>query len=384
MRPAGPAYHGASTIGSWDVRDMTMRSRMLSIVQGRKPDRVPFVQYSGCAGPNDEIWDVVGREHMGLLSWVNVHRIETPHCRFVREEIVRDGRPGFRNTLHTPEGDLFEERLYEPTYGTSAAAGHYVKQPEDYAIFMAYLRDVQVTLDLEGLISTVGDLGEDGLPHVAVLRTPYQQLWVQWVDLTDLCAHLALEPDLMEEVAALMADVQRRVFDVVCRAVASGAPIPYVVFPDNITAPAIGCAYFREYCVTAYDELAGRLSETGKDVPVYVHMDGDLKALWDAIGSSGVRGLDSMSPPPDNDTRVADAVANWPVVRVGINFPSSVHLEEPHAIFEATARILEEGAHSGRLQIQISENVPPGVWRASFPEIVRAIQAFGAVSTRGG
>ena len=356
-----------------------MRNRMLSIVEGRKPDRGPLVQYSGLAGPNAEIWDVVGREHMGLLAWVNVHRIETPHCRFVRDEIVRDGRKGFRNTLHTPEGDLFEERLYEPTYGTSAAAGHFVKTPEDYAILMAYLRDIEVTLDIEGLMNAVRYMGEDGLPHVAVLRTPYQQLWVQWVDLTDLCAHLALEPDLMEEVVALMSDVQCRVFEVVCQVVASGAPIPYVVFPDNITAPVIGDAYFRKYCVTAYNELAGMLSQTGKDIPVYVHMDGDLKALWGAIGESAVRGLDSMSPPPDNDTHVADAVANWPAMRVGINFPSSVHLADPETIFEAAARILDEGAYTGRLQIQVSENVPPEVWRTSFPQIVRAIQAFGAV-----
>jgi hypothetical protein len=39
--------------------------------------------------------------------------------------------------------------------------------------------------------------------------------------------------------------------------------------------------------------------------------------------------------------------------------------------------ILSEAGHTGRLQIQISENVPPGVWRTSYPEIVRAIRNFG-------
>ena len=40
-------------------------------------------------------------------------------------------------------------------------------------------------------------------------------------------------------------------------------------------------------------------------------------------------------------------------------------------------KILEEAGHTGRLWIQISENVPPGAWRRSFPEIVRAIKEFG-------
>jgi len=359
------------------MKRMTMRERMLAVVRLEEHDRVPFVQYSGLAGPDDEIWAVIGRENMGLLAWTGVHRIETPNCRVVREEIERDGRPGFRNTLETPEGRLFEERLIEPAYGTSAAACHYVKEPEDYKVLMAYFRDCVVVKDLEGFYSTVRNMGDDGLPHVAVTRTPYQQLWVQWVCLEDLCVHLALEPEIMEEVIALMFDIQRRIFVVACEAVAEGAPIPYVDVPDNITAPAIGETYFRKYCVRSYNELGAMLEETGKDVPIYVHTDGDLKALWGVIGDSAVRGLDSFSPQPDNDTRVADAVANWPEMRIGVNFPSSVHLAEPEEIYRQAQAILSEGGHTGRLQIQISENVPRDVWRKSFPAIVRAIQEFG-------
>lgn len=58
---------------------MTMRERMLALIQGRPHDRVPFVQYTGLAGPNDEIWAVIGRENMGILQWTSLHRIETPN-----------------------------------------------------------------------------------------------------------------------------------------------------------------------------------------------------------------------------------------------------------------------------------------------------------------
>ena len=354
---------------------MTMRERMLALVRGREHDRVPFVQYTNQAAPNDEIWAVIGRNNMGLLAWTSVHRTEAPNCRFVTEDIVREGRKGFRNTLHTPAGSLYEERLYEPAYGTSASACHFVKEPKDYAVLMAYLRDVRVRMDLDALHRIVREFGEDGLPHVALVRTPYQQLWIQWVDLTNLCEHLALEPALMAEVTGVLFEMQRRIFEVACEAVASGAPIPYIVFPDNITAPVIGEAYFRKYCVTSYNELGERLAETGKDVPIFVHADGDLKPLWRAFADSAVRGLDSFSPVPDNDTRVADAVVQWPEMRLCINFPSSVHLAEPPEIFRCAEQILAEGGHTGRLQIQISENVPAGLWRKSFPEIVRAIKA---------
>lgn len=355
---------------------MTMRERMLALVQGRPHDRVPFVQYTGIAAPNEDIWSVIGRENMGLLSWLDIHSFETPNCQFVTEGIERDGREGFRTTLHTPEGSLFEERFFEPVFHTTATSVHYVKEVEDYRVLLAYFRDIIVHKFPGELHRIVRVFGEDGLPHVSLPKTPYQQLWVLWVSLQDLPIHLAMYPEVMEEVMAVMFDVQTRVFKMACEMVIEGEPIPYINIGDNITAPAIGEAYFRQYCLPSYLELANMLAETGKDIPIFVHMDGDLKALTSAISESPVRGLDSFSPPPDNDLSVAEAVALWPEMRLGLNFPSSVHLAQPEEIYQCATRILEEGGRTGRLQIQVSENVPPGVWRTSYPEIVRAIKAF--------
>lgn len=349
---------------------------MLAFVRGREQDRVPFVQYTGMVAPNQEVWDAIGRDSMGLLQWAGVHRFETPHCRFATEEIVLNGRRGFRRTLTTPEGALSEERLIEPALGSSAAATHFVKAPEDYRILMSYFHDIEVEVDLAPLRGALAALGNDGLPHVSVSRSPYQQLWVEWVDIQDLSLHLAEYPELMEEVIAGMRRVERRTFEAVCQA-AREIEIPYVVVPDNITAPMIGIDAFRNYCMPAYNLLGAMLEETGQDIPVFVHMDGDLKPLWASIAETRVRGLDSMSPPPDNDTSVADALAQWPDMRLGINFPSSVHLLPPEEIHQRTLEILEQDGRSGRLQIQISENVPPGMWRKSFPQIVRAVHSYG-------
>ncbi len=353
------------------MRRMTMRDRILAVLRGRELDRVPFVQYDGLAAPNAEIWSVVGRDDMGLLRWTAVHRLECRECSFETARMERRGIRGIRRTLHTPAGQLTEEVLYQPELGAPAIREHFVKEPRDYVPLIAYLRDVAVCEDIERLLRDDRELGDDGLPHVALERTPFQQLWVQWVSLEDLCVHMVECPELVEQCIRLMGDILRRIFEVVRK-----APVPYVVFPDNITAPVIGERYFRQYCVPFYNELADMLADA--DVPVFVHMDGDLRPLWQAIGESGVRGLDSLSPPPDNDTSVARAVSMWPEMRVFVNFPSSVHLALPEEVYRRAAEILAEGAESGRLQIQVSENVPPGVWRRSFPEIVRAIRDFGA------
>jgi hypothetical protein len=145
----------------------------------------------------------------------------------------------------------------------------------------------------------------------------------------------------------------------------------------------LGPALFTRYCAPAYNRLAELLDDAGIDIPVQVHMDGDLRPLWPHIAATRVRALDSMSPPPDNDTSVADALREWPGMRIGINFPSSVHLQPGDRVYAAAMEILTQNRGSGRLQIQISENVPPGRWQESFPAIIRAIRDYHTASQPG-
>lgn len=348
---------------------MTMRERMLALIQGRAHDRVPFVMYDGIL-PVDEVAAHLGRERVGRLKWSAVHRVEHPHCRFENESYQVEGAPWLRNTLHTPAGAIYEERAVEPAYETSSIRKHYVQEAADYEVLWAYLEDSIVLEDYARYHRDQAELGEMGLPLAAVERTPYQQLWVQWVGLDHLSYHLADWPDRVAHTMDLLRQRARKIFQIVLR-----SPAPFVDVPDNITAPTIGPGRFREYCVPLYDELADLLAE--RNVPVFVHMDGDLKPLWQAIAVSRVGGLDSFAPAPDNDTTVAQALALWPDKRLWVNFPSSVHLRSYDEVRAETESILAAGGQSGRLQIQISENVPYSVWRTSLPAIVDAIDAYG-------
>ena len=367
--PATSGLEVVTSLARVAMATMTMRERMLAGLQGRPQDRVPFVQYSGTGGPNDEIWALLGRNRMGLLQWCGIHRVETPNCRFESEDFERDGQKMRRTTLHTPAGSLFEERAFESAYGSSSIRRHYVQEPRDYDVLIAYLRDGLVLPDYEGYLKIDRELGDDGFALPAIERTPYQQLWVQWTGLMNLSFHLAECPERVEEVIALLNARARKIFEIAYR-----SPAAFIDFPDNITAPTIGPERFRRYCVPLYNELAGMLAERG--AYVFVHMDGYLKPLWDEIGKSGVRGIDSLSPVPDNDTAVGQARKMWPEMRLWVNFPSSCHLRDYRGVRAVAEQILEEDGRSGLLQIQISENVPKGAWRTSFPAIADAIDVM--------
>ncbi len=356
------------------MSQMTMRQRMQAVVRGEEHDRVPFVQYHWMA-PADEVRALVGRENIGELTWCPAATTQMPNCSEETEVFELDGRTARRTTLHTPAGDL--QQVWVDADVSAHLHEHYVKEPADYKALMAYLRDHQFAPNLTGWTDTWKELGDDGICHTCVSRTAYQNLWIAWVNPIDLINHMTDEPALMEEVFATFNNTLTDEFGCACE-LAAQRPVPYIVMPDNITAPMVGEKYFRKYCMPMYQRLRDMLDAAGSDIPVAVHADGDLKPLWDAFGESPVRWIDSMSPTPDNDTSVADALRVWPDTGIGINFPSSVHICDEETIYRATLEILEQGGRSNRLQIQISEDMPPGAWKKSYPAIVRGIADFYA------
>jgi hypothetical protein len=156
------------------MQQMSNRSRMLAFVRGQDHDRIPFVQYTNIGGPNDEIWRVIGRNNMGLLRWSNAHRLEHPNCRWEDEEYVENGLRHLRRTLFTPTGQITEIAHFEPAYGGKAWRKHFLESAQDYRVLISYLRDVAVCEDYARVWADWNELGDDGLPLVAVQRSPYQ------------------------------------------------------------------------------------------------------------------------------------------------------------------------------------------------------------------
>jgi len=351
------------------MRKMTPRQRLTAAIRGEPHDRVPFACYDGLL-PYDEVSALVGEGNVSIIRWCPCYRLEHPHCRFDEETVEEGGRKLVRTTLHTPRGALTREAQLEPAYGSHASRKHFVRDPADYDVLDAYLQDCTVVPDAEPHARALAELGESGVPMASVPRSSWQQLWVQWVSMQDLAWHFAEAEDRVMRTIGLLEAQQRATFECAAKI----RPV-YVDFPDNITAPMIGPRHFERFILPMYQELSARMAEL--DVPVFSHMDGDLKPLWHLIGQSGLSGIDSFSPAPDNDTSVGEAVRMWPRMRLFMNFPSSVHLMDEESIRGHVRAILEQGGGSGRIEIQISENVPHDVWRRSIRVIGEELAAFG-------
>ncbi len=173
---------------------------------------------------------------MGISVWTLPHQVKTPGCSVSSEPIVYNGYKGFRDTLHTPMGDLFQERVSVPALPkVMSIKKHYVHNPEDYRIVMAYLQAMCFETDRSAVQRVWDYVGDDGIPHVWIGRTPYQELWVDWVSMEDLSFHLVDVPDLLDEIMLMMGKNLLRKAELVAE-LSDTIEIPYVVIGDNITA----------------------------------------------------------------------------------------------------------------------------------------------------
>lgn len=353
---------------------MTKRERMLRVFRGGELDRIPFVHVDNLAGRNTEMWQVLGRENVGITRWSSIHKLVSQSCKTKSEALEKNGIRGVRNTIYTPKGSIYEEKYFDPAYDSPSIAKHFVSEEKDYSILMEYFKDLLVLPDLDTYLKDTKELGDDGIPFAVLSRTPYQKLWVELVSMEDLAIHMADIPEIVEDCCNVLGDHLRKMFDIVVE-LKKQVDIPIVNIPENITAPLIGERYYEQYCMPYYREFKEKLQDTG--TAVVTHIDGDMKAIWKGISDSAIDGIDSFTPPPNGDTSVGEAVSMWPSLRIMCNFPSSVHLSSQEEIYDTAKKLLEEGGHTGRMWIQISENVPKDVWKVSFPPILQAINEFG-------
>ncbi len=353
---------------------MTPKQRMVNLIRGEELDELPLVAYHWMV-PDAEARQLLGENSFGVLGWRGAYETETPNCTRREEPFTTDdGREGTRKFIGTPQGTIEEQTVAVPALGVPTFHKHYVETAADLEVLLAYFEDVVVVADASSIDAFHDEEGEHGIPHVALPRTPWQRMWIEYAQIDHLAYLCADTPDLVDAVMTKMGEHFIETAKVTAAA-AADHEFYHCTIGDNITAPAIGPALFEKWCMPYHNEAADLLAEVG--IPLMDHIDGDFKALWDVFDHSRLGGIESLSPPPDNDTPVDVALARWPDKMIWANFPSSVHLRQPPEIRRVADELLAQGGHSKRFWIQLSEDMPPGAWRTSMPEILAAVRDFG-------
>jgi len=274
---------------------MTDRERLLAIMAGHSPDRIPWI-------PRLEIWHrahlrrgTLPSEFEGLSLREIEHRlgVGTParNGRVFRTELrgvevrTEDLDNALRTVYITPLGRVstLQRRssvLHQGGINTELEVEHMIKRVEDYPIVEYIVEHTDVIPTYQEYEAYVQEIGDDGVPLVSAGPDPMYRFLRNLVGFNDAFYHMADYPRQVEHLLAVLTEharqVQRVVLDSPARLILHGEH-----FDSQTTPPYL----FRQYMVPYFQAFADALH--ARDKLLVCHADADTSLLLDLIVEAG-------------------------------------------------------------------------------------------------
>ena len=343
---------------------MTNRERMIAVLEGEMPDRIPLVTYDDYYRPrNDPLWDTLFQKGLCLMPRVPIVNLEMDEVERSVETFTKDGRACEVITLRTAKGAIRQLSL------DRWVQEYFLKTPEDYRVMTHIVRHTRLAYAPEAFLAWDRDAGARGLPIVKMNRSPLQTVVVDYAGLENYAYHLA---DCGEEMEELLEALEEQLLRY-CALVAGG-PGRYLQLRENLTAEQAGPARYRKYHMPVYNKILPMLHQAGKKV--FAHYDGKLAGLAGLIAETELDGIDSLTAPPEGDMTVAEARAALPDKILWANLNISEYALPPEQLREKVQACARQGAPDGRrFWFQLSEDLPVN-WKQSLPVVLDALAAM--------
>ncbi len=292
---------------------MTPKERILTVLNGKTPDRIPFAPFSELI-PRGAFERELRNRGMGLVQHnTSVTKIASKFSE------IRSYIDGKSITLYqTPEGDVSTAFafMHGASNEGSVQSGYMIKKTEDYAPTIAYLNAIDFDVDTYDFAIATDNLGDDGILHAWSSEPPYMEAQYylgleKWIydqeDYPEEFAHLieALERLQQRRMLCVMKSPER------------------IVNIANLAGNFGPEAFEREmlpYC-RKYSSL---LSAQG--IKTTLHADAsNLNMFKHLIPLTGVNIVEAFTPPPVGDLSLAEARRCWGEdITIWINFPETV------------------------------------------------------------
>ncbi len=274
---------------------MNDRQRLLAILQGTAPDRIPWI-------PRLEIWYESRKRSQTLpAEWENksLREIErelglgTParegriyqvvHENVEVEFAQQDGRT--TTTYNTPVGKLqqvsvqTEERWRKGLPGV--VVEHLLKGPGDYKIWEWIVENSRYVSNYHDYLEYDADIGEDGLPMVMVNLSPFYTFLESLVGYELAFYHLADYKEEVDHLLSVMAEIYKaREWPVIAQ-----SPAQLILTDAHISSQFTPPKIFREYIYPYQRELNDFLHANGKWSAM--HADADTSRILDLVEQAG-------------------------------------------------------------------------------------------------
>lgn len=318
---------------------MTNRERILAILDGRLPDRIPWI-------PRLQIWHDANRltgtlpEEYSNLSLREVER------RVFGGTAARDGiiyQIKMENvevrTRQVAEMDQVTE--YETPVGTvstrlrsteilrqqgiqDAEVEFMLKRREDYAVVEYIIENTRYEAAYDEYLAYEREVGDEGYPMINCGDCPFHHWMRVLTGYNEAYFHLNDFPNEVESLLHTLTDrfketVWQHMLDSPARLLMHGHHLSSYMTPPPL---------FEQYILPYYQELTPRLRDAGKVVAL--HGDNDTRQILGHIERAGFGMVECFVTSPMVETTMAEAREAWgDRVIIWGGVPSAI-LEEPY------------------------------------------------------
>lgn len=342
---------------------MNSRERVLAVLNGEIPDRVPWIEnYIS----NDVMAGLAGNTEFVHATYSQ--KIETPGMIRIPPEIHRLipldnisydlAPPRFAKTERIDGHDHITEGLIKEHADLRYLDA--LPDPDDEALY----RPAE-----EFLRRYKGDLAA-----IATVRTGPGNTYLS-MGIDRFCTKLVTDPGLVRDVLWRFSHWSRRV-------AINMQELPFDLFfiPDDIGfghAPMISPAHFREFCVPVMRNVMEAVK-----LPVIYHSDGNIMPLMEEIIGLGVAGIANMEPGPMDIEEVKRLYGDRVTIVGNIDLHYTLTQGTPEETRDEVRRRIEALAPGGRYILASANSLPNYVKPANVRAMGEALIQHGAYTER--
>ena len=367
---------------------MTPRERILTLLKGSQPDRVPWfgdLDYWASALLATGKRPAGFRESPEYIDWhrsLGVGFYLQGYFPFrpildLEERQWSEGNRRYR-ALVTPHGTLRECWEYLPESYAEAPVEHLLKSEDDLPALQYVYAHTSWEPDYDYAHRRHEQIGDQGILLCYLPKSPFMHLVALEAGIAAVTFTEAAAPEEFAETLAVM----QSAFDRAAR-IAVDSPAEVLMIPENLSAEMIGPRLFEKYMRPYQERWIGEIDRAGKRS--FVHMDGTLRGLLREEASTGVSVIEAMTPHPVGDLPVeawADLAGSpstilWGGIP-GVYFTPNVPEEE---FDRHVLNVLSVMRTSPRYVLGVADQVPPDCLESRVRKVADLVEEHGAYRT---
>ena len=369
---------------------MTNRERLLAIMEGRSPDRIPWIPrllnwytaHSNLGNLPERFRGLSLQEierELGMGTAARGGQICATEQRGDVEVTTQpEGEAITRTTYRTPAGSISVRHRYSAELALAGIGGmeieHRIKGPEDYPVVEYLMQHTHYVPTYDTYLEYEAEIGDEGYPLVSAGDCPFHTFLQKLVGYQNAYYHLVDYPDKVEHLLGVLEEVEReRLWPVVAESPAR-LILHGVHFDSLMTPPPL----FERHITPFYKDFSELLHQHGKTLAM--HADNDSRLILKHLREAGFDMVETFTTAPQVSCTLEAAREAWGTDMIIWGGVPSVLLESAYseAEFEAYMRDLFKTIAPGAAFILgVADNIMRDALLPRLERIAEMVELWG-------